>query len=315
MALPNFLVIGAGRSGTTSLHHCLGQHSDVYMSPVKSPNFFVAGDRLPDWEVGAARAMAGHWIRDRQAYEALFEGVRAEKAIGEVSPVYLQSIAAPRRILEASPDVRLVAVLRDPVERAWAHFLGRRRDGIEARRRFAEIVEEELALGLPLDVAFGSYVGAGHYHHFLSEYCRLFPAERIRIYLFEDLREAPDALLSDLLEFLGVDPGLEMQQLGQFNATGDIRSPILRRVWTGSVGIRTSMRPRLPETVRNGIGRLFLRRLDRAELDRELRAKLVAHFRPEIEKLANLIGRDLDAWLDPTGASAKQHSEAGVVGA
>ena len=87
MTLPNFIVIGASRSGTTSLHHYLGQHPEIHMSPVKSPNFFVAGDAQPAWETAVLRAMARQWITDRDEYEQLFAGASGKHAIGEVSPV------------------------------------------------------------------------------------------------------------------------------------------------------------------------------------------------------------------------------------
>ena len=205
MALPNFLVIGAGRSGTTSLHHYLRHHPEIFVCLEKSPNYFVSSEPMPSWENPRARAMARQWVSDRGAYERLFDGARNEKAVGEVSPVYLQALGAPRRIRAACPDAKIVAVLREPVDRAYAHFFGRRRDGLELRPDFEGVVEEELSRPLPDDVAFGSYLGCGRYHHFLKGYFDLFPRARIRVYLFEDLRADTGALLRDLFTFLGAE--------------------------------------------------------------------------------------------------------------
>jgi hypothetical protein len=296
MTLPNFLVIGAGRSGTTSLQHYLGQHPDVHLAAIKSPNFFVAADPLPPWERGAARAMARHWVADRAAYEALFAGAGSKRAIGEVSPVYLQSARAPERIHDACPEARLVAILREPVDRAWAHYLGRRRDGIERRADFRQVIEEELARPLPEDVAFGSYLGASRYHHFLRGYFALFPRERLRVYLYDDLLADTAALVRDLFAFLGVDPGAAIDTGARLGRTGTVKNPLLRLLWTNSVGVRTALRPLLPRRVRDAGQLVVGGELERPPLDSELRARLARVFAPEVERLERLLDRDLSRW-------------------
>jgi hypothetical protein len=296
MTLPTFIVLGAGRSGTTSLHHALSRHPEIYMTPTKSPNFFVAQEPVPDWEGPVARQMAAHWVRDRHAYEALFDGVTDELAIGEVSPLYLQATGAAAAIHALCPDVRLVAILRHPVDRAYAHFLGRRRDGIEARSDFGAVVAQERSRPLPDRVAFGHYLGCGRYHHFLRPYYDVFPSERIRVLLFEDLAGDPAHALADILGFLGVDSEVALD-LGHRAQTGEIENRLLRAAWTRSVRARSALRPHLPARVRDRGGAVFLRRLGREALPHELRRELLEVFREDIERLQPLIGRDLSAWL------------------
>lgn len=297
MSLPTFIVIGASRSGTTALHHFLGQHPDIYVSPVKSPNYFVAGDALPPWEGRVLQAMARHWIADREAYEGLFDAVQGETATGEVSPVYLQSRAAPRRILGACPDVKLVAVLREPVSRAYAHYLGRRRDGLEGREDFRTVVEQELAGPLPDDVAFGSYIGASRYYHFLREYFDCFPAQRIRIHLFEDFVADPGRVLADLFEFVGVDAALGVDTSARYNASGQIGGPLRRFVWTRSVNLRTALRPYLPSRLRD-LGQVLIgQSLERPPLAKDLRSRIAEVLRHDVERLQSLLDRDLSGWL------------------
>src|SRR5262249_24463510 len=137
---PTFMVIGAGRSGTTSLHEYLAQHPQVFVCAEKSPNHFVSSDPLPTWEGPQLRAMARQWVSDPEAYAALFAAAGAAKALGDVSRVYLQSVNAPGRIRARYPDVKIVAILRDPVERAYAHYMGRCRDGLESRSTFEDVV-------------------------------------------------------------------------------------------------------------------------------------------------------------------------------
>lgn len=294
-------MIGAGRSGTTSLHHYLRQHPEVYVCDEKSPNFFAAAEPQPPWETGSLRAMALHWVSDLATYEALFDNAGGRKAVGEVSPVYLQARGVPGRIHSLCPDVRLVAILREPVARAYAHFLGRRRDGLERRRDFSAVVDEELSRPLPDDVAFGSYLGCGRYHHFLRGYFDRFPRERIRIYLFEDLHRDAPALLADLFGFLGVDPTFVPDTTARHARTGLIANPIARFAWTGTVGLRTRLRPWLPRSLRDVASPLLGSALVQPPLDPRLRARLQAVFHDDVVALARLIERDLSHWLAPEG--------------
>jgi hypothetical protein len=300
MPLPDFIVIGASRSGTTSLHHYLGQHPDIFMCPRKSPNFFVADDPIPAREGLVARQIMSQWVADRQSYEALFSGAREEPEVGEISPVYLQSRNAPERIRGMCPEAKLVAILRDPAERAWAHYMGRKRDGIETREDFETVIDAELAEGLPDDVAFGSYLGCSRYGHFLSRYFELFPSEQIRVYLFDDLRDAPRELLGDIFSFLGVDPSLSASiTMARHHQSGEVRGALRRFLWTRSVGLRTTLRPMLPESVRRLAAPVFLENLDKPGLDPALRARICKVLAPDVERCQDLIDRDLTRWLDP----------------
>jgi hypothetical protein len=295
---PTFFVVGAGRSGTTSLHHHLGSHPEVFVTPVKSPDYFVSSLPMPNWEVPVARRMARNWVSTRAEYDALFAGVTTEQAVGDVSPVYLQARSAAPSIAAAFPDARIIAILRDPVERAYAHWLGRRRDGIETRSDFRSVIEAELARGLPDDIAFGSYLGIGRYHHFLRDYTALFPPDRIRIYLFDDFCADAGGVLSDLFGFLGVDAGFSPDTSTRYGQTGEIVNPVSRALWTRSVRMRTALRPYIPAAIRGRALPLAARSgLRRPDLEPELRRRMLDAVRNDIEQLQILIGRDLSAWL------------------
>lgn len=298
MTGPTFFVVGAGRSGTTSLHQYLGAHPDIFVTGTKSPDYFVSDLPMPDWEVPVARRMARDWVSTRAEYDALFAGVTTEQAVGDVSPVYLQARSAAHSIAAAFPNARIVAILRDPVERAHAHWLGRRRDGIERRADFRSVIEGELARGLPDEIAFGSYLGIGRYHHFLCDYTNLFPPDRLRVYLFDDLRADEGGLLADLFGFLGVEASFSPDTSIHYGQTGMIRNPLARAVWTRSVTLRTALRPYLPAAIRHRALPLAARSgLGRPTLGPELRSRMLEAVRDDIERLQVLIDRDLSAWL------------------
>jgi len=296
VTLPNFVVIGAGRCGTTSLHRLLGQHPDVFMCPTKSPNHFAAHLAQPPWENPAAVAMARHWVADPLRYESLFDAATTQCAIGEVSPVYLQAVDAARALHERCPGAKLVAILRDPAERAYAHFIGRRRDGIEPVATFEEKVGTELADPLPDDVAFGHYIGCGRYHHFLSPYLERFAPEQMLIVLYDDLAADPATVLRQVFGFLGVDSSFEPTPVERLNRSGEIRGRLRRTVWTSTVRARTALRPYLPARLRTAIGRPFVADVHKPPLDPMLRARIVAALDADLAALEQYLGRELSAW-------------------
>jgi len=146
MTLPNFVIIGAGRSGTTSLYHYLAQHRDVFMSPVKETRFFAwqaewAGKTDVDERVLRRR----YPVRCLENYEALFTAAQGRRAIGEATPRYLFAPGVPEVMAAVVPDARLIAILRDPAVRAFSSWMGTVLDGRE-RRSFDQAVEDEVPL-------------------------------------------------------------------------------------------------------------------------------------------------------------------------
>jgi hypothetical protein len=308
VALPNFLVIGAGRSGTTSLHYYLRQHPQVFLPTVKSPSYFFCCDQ-PTIDDPAQRALTrNYFVRDFEQYQALFDSASDEKAVGEVSPVYLASTLVAARIAETLPSAKLIAILRHPVDRAYARFVGRLRDGLERRRSFAQVVADEQREGLVRDVSFGTYIASGFYSDVLLSYFDKFPRDRIRIHLFEDFVRDPSGILRDLFEFLGVDRDVTIQTGTAHNRSGGvIRNPVLRFVWTRSSPVRLRLRSRIPAAARDAVFRAFTKRLATPALDPRLRADLIGLFRSDIERTARLLDRDLSHWLDETSSNAPAH--------
>ena len=163
MPLPNFLIVGAAKSGTTLLYHYLRQHLQVYMSPQKEAAFFAyEGTPLDFTSPGIATSLRDVAI-DIAAYRRLFDGAREERAIGEASPHYMLRSQAVGRIRHHLPRARIVAILRHLAERIFSSFT----DDI------------------------------------LRQYMEAFGRERVRVYLYENLRDDPAALLADLLYLPG----------------------------------------------------------------------------------------------------------------
>ncbi len=264
MPLPNFFVVGASKSGTTALWKALSQHPDVFMSPVKEPRFFSGNGSSHE-------------------YLSLFAAANGQRAIGESSGDYLPSAEAARRIRRNIPDAKLIALLRQPVERAHSHYWYRVRRGDERARSFEHALarEETLGVGAP---PWQYYRRRGFYHSQLSAYLALFPREQLSIHLYEDWCDSPHRTLRELFTFLGVDPGV-VPTLAKHNVGTAPRSRALHRL------VRRAGSPALSR---------WEAKYNRGPVPRLSPATatmLVDGYRDDIVKLQSLIGRDLTHWL------------------
>ena len=301
--MPNFLVIGAGNAGTTSLYHYLKQHPEVYMSPVKEPKFFALEGELPDYRgpgdmLVLTRSPADRAVIDLDGYEALFRGVRGEKAVGEASPVYLCDARAPGRIKHYVPDARLVAILRDPAERAYSAYMHQVRDGRETLS-FAEALDAEERRTRANWSPGWRYTSEGFYHRNLARYHELFGRERVRVYLYEDLKEDPAGLMRGIFRFLGVDDSFAPDTSRRHNPSGVPKSRALQALLKRPNPLSATLKPLLPKGLRRRLTEgLQERNLSKAPpLDPEVRRRLVETYREDVLRLQDLIGRDLSGWL------------------
>jgi hypothetical protein len=195
-ALPTLIVIGAMKAGTTAMHGALDRHPQVTMSDPKELNFFfgpahvLPGEPTPPWTAG------NRW-RGLDWYATHFPA--ASRVRGETSPGYTSpdhpGVAA--RMAAVVPDVRLVYLVRDPVERALSQYRHHVRDGSEHRQ-----VDEALT-----DPA-SQYVTRSRYHERLLPFLEEFSRERILIVAQEHLREEPQRTLRRVCRFVGADPNL-----------------------------------------------------------------------------------------------------------
>jgi hypothetical protein len=297
--LPNFLIIGAQKAGTTSLYYYLKQHPEVYMSPEKETHFFSYLDEEPVH--GGPGRPATAIIRDLAEYRRLFAGVAGERAVGEASPSYLYNERAPQRIGAYLPEAKLVAVLRQPADRAYSNFLHCLRSGREPLADFAAALEAE---DRRVEENWGPlwhYRRKGYYHEQLSRYYELFEEDQIRVYLYEDLRERPEAVLADIFHFLEVDDAFVADTSERYNVSGVPRSRAARALVTRLNSVLPAVKPVLqrvlPYRVRQKIkGRVFEKP---PGISPEVRAQLTEEYREDVEKLQGLIGRDLSGWLEP----------------
>lgn len=295
--LPNFLIVGAAKSGTSSLDRYLAQHPQVYMPQKKEAHIFSIPD-FPDRFTGPGdEGMNTETIRTMTAYERLFDGVQSELAVGESSVFYLYYPGTAKRIHAANPDMKIIMMLRNPVDRAFSaymHVVRDERESLSFEESLAKEVERKELHFEPMWL----YRELGLYAEQVQRYCDVFPRHQIKIILFEDFSRNTEAVVADVFAFLGVDNSVKIDTGLRHNESGLPKSRGLFNFISKPHPIKEVLKPLVPASVRERIGiQAKSMLLERVAMNPETRAELLAFFRPNIEALSLLIQRDLSQWL------------------
>jgi hypothetical protein len=298
-ARPDFFIVGAPKTGTTSLHHYLRQHPQVYMPEVKELNYF-----------GSDRQLRNTPRLTLDEYLSVFASAPAGVRIGEASVSYLRSNVAATEIRDFAPRAQAIAMLRDPVETMHAlHaelvFLGSedlidfgtaleaeadRREG----RRIPPVANNPRAVLYREAVDFADQ---------LQRYFDALGRERVQVIIFDDFRADTAAAVRETFRFLGVDDAFQ-PSLEIVNPAKVARLRVVQRLLSSPPDwLRRGARGVLPRPTRKRlyrrVQRLNARSQARQPVAPELRARLVAELAPGIERLEAMLSRDLTAWKQP----------------
>lgn len=296
--LPNFLIVGAAKSGTTSLYYYLKQHPEVYMSPVKEPRFLSGQFRF---KRGGYKKYRGSDITTFDKYKGLFKKVKSEKAIGEVSPDNLYFYEdAIKNIKSFLGDVKIIIILRNPVERAFSHYLMLIKDSMEYLA-FDDALKAEEERKVKNWAADWHYKSIGLYYSQVKAYLDKF--SRVKVYLFDELKENSLALMKDIYEFLGVDSSFIPDITIRHNISGIPKNRFLYSILIRFNPFKLMLKPIINRSVliENKVLHLWqnLKRtvLEKPQMKPRTRQYLKELFYEDILKLQELIGRDLGIWL------------------
>jgi Sulfotransferase family len=297
MALPDFLLVGAPKAGTTALHVALARHPRLFLSPVKEPKFFLTAGAPPAGPGGPGDAQTfREYVWRRADYEALFDAAPAGALRGESTTLYLRDPDAHRRIAATLPDARLIAVVRDPVDRAHSNWTHLRSAGLEPEPDFLRACElEESRAGRGWG-PFWRYLDLGRYGAHLQHLYSVFPRSQVHVVLYRDLRRDPVSTVDTICGFLGVDRGAVPAVPAQ-NVTAAAAGSQLDR----ALGRVLPVLDRLPGPVRRPAVARVRRHLQREQRTRpaltaDERAALLPCFDADITLLESLTGLRLDHW-------------------
>lgn len=293
--LPTFVILGASKAGTSSLYHYLDQHPDVFMSPVKEPNFFALTDANPSLSGPEDENWYERSVTSIEEYLALFSERQGESVAGEASPTYLHSQHAPRTMWRYIPDAKLIAILRDPADRAYSHYCHFTRTGQESLSFWEALQCEDKRLRRGW--FWPRYVEAGRYYEQLSTYLKYFDASNLKIFLFRNFVEDTENVYREILDFLEVDTDFRPDLSVRHNKSGTPKSRGLAYLLSGNNPIAQVFKPLVSDRVRNLV--VQLQNLNREEPEgmkpRERRYVIQA-LEDDIERLEEMLGRDLSDW-------------------
>jgi hypothetical protein len=274
----HFLIIGAAKSATTSLQRALQLDASVYMPDPELHYFSREYHRGPAW------------------YLEQFAGARPGKIIGEKSNSYLDTPEAAARIHAALPSVRLIAQLRNPIERAYSDYC--------MLYRRAEVGRDIDAHLDPRRAADGRFLRGGLYHEQLLRFFDLFPRDQILVVFFEDFRKDPRAQVGDIRRMIGLPPDFEVAPFNEKvkDKTSPTFSPEVRRKLSW---LKPAVAPFRQFTAFKAFRDLLVREMIYNPLTPELRNRLIEFYAPDAEKLGKLLDRDMSKWLLDTPSTSK----------
>ena len=315
IALPDFLLVGAAKSATTSLYHYLSQHPGICMTSVKESWFFSFVDNPPRY---VSPGVLTDVVSSVEEYLKLFAAARAGQKLGDASPSYLYTYRDTLRNIHALyppsrlKDLRIIISLREPVSRAYSQYWTFRRFANEPLP-FDAAVEPGVIQQRRRDHwnIFYDYTGFGRYYEQVKAYLDAFGKDRVLIVLYDDIQKDPVKVCQNIFAFLGTDAGFVPDvQMRHNDLTGDPRfkwllralkskHPVKRKILAG---IRRAL-AFLPEAPTSAIINSFALRLfkhRRIEMSPQLRAQLMRSFHDDVSRLEGLINRDLSQWRDGT---------------
>ncbi|MEM8777528.1 MAG: sulfotransferase [Cyanobacteria bacterium P01_G01_bin.49] len=302
MKLPNFLIIGAPKAGTSSLYAYLNQHPEIYMSPIKEPHFFMLNDEKANFQGPGDQVRFKLSVHQLEEYKKLFEGSKNEIAIGEASTTYLGSNTAPERIKYYIPDVKLIAILRNPVDAAYASFMHLVRDGDESLKDFELALQaEEKRLKMNWDPLW-HYTRRGFYYLQVNRYFETFNRDQIKIYIYEDFKKNPNFILKDIFQFLNVNENFLIDMSKKYNISGIPKSRVLNSILLKDNKFKSAAKLLFPRGVRksasNQIKLWNMNNLRKPKMSEESRIYLTHLFREDLLRLQDLIQQDISVWLN-----------------
>jgi hypothetical protein len=283
------------------------------MSPIKETNFFSQHDLQPelyskiykntlDLNIQAFRD--GHSdflhiadIHSQREYKSLFRDVNSEAVVGECSNSYLFCPSAAPRIAEHNPDAKILIILRQPVERAWSHYLMNIKIGYQVLPNFLEEVKQDTAAHPSGWGITANYFTLGLYAAQVARFYKHFPKNQIKVLLFNDLRDPTTPLLNDLWAFLEIPPIQCNSNDFQRNVSGIPRLPRINRILRTSKLVRQLHRI-APAKVRQFGEYLLVNRTEVPKLSDADHNVLLEMYRSDIRELESIIQRKLDYWLD-----------------
>jgi hypothetical protein len=293
VTLPTFVIGGAPKSGTTALWGMLREHPDVFMTAFKEPHFFTreVSEPAPGVRI-VGRPRPDSYARGMDWYESLFEGGEGRAARGEASTHYLCARDAPELMERHVPGLRIIFVLRQPVDRAYSHYWHYRKNG-HRLPPFEAILDDDPQL------RYLDYVS--RYAEHLQRYREAFGPERVYVATFDDFRADPARTYREVCRFIGVDDSFHAEYHREYNPHGKPASSLVHGLLRRTKRMRWTFLPaglrHRARDVRGRLDLLNLRRTAYPELAPDVWRRMTELFEPDIRYVEELL-HPLPAWRE-----------------
>lgn len=303
---PNFLIIGSQKCGTTSIHHYLSQHPEIYMSKVKEPNYFCSQvphkstpySKRKNGLINRLYKIAESDVSSYEEYLNLFSGAKNEKIRGESSAAYIESSNIGKEIHKCLPNVKMLLIIRNPADRAFSHFLQNYRYGAEKSFDFKKALSKEKyrAKYFYRHQYIYNYFERGLYYKKIKSYLDIFDKKQILIILYENFKLSPHKTLKEVFDFLEVNNSFQANITSKHNITGVPKNKAAYKV-LGDIYANffrnkpLSLNIDLLKPIVNNFALT-----PAPTLENETREELLSRYNNDIKKLEGLIGQDLSIW-------------------
>ena len=293
---PNFIIIGAMKAATTSLYTYLKQHPDIFMTSIKEPMFFNNFNKRNDFKLAGRKTKK---ITTFKEYYKLFDNVKKEKAIGEASPTYISNNSCPGLIQNHLPNTKIIAILRQPIDRAYSNLLHARRADREPITNFEIAFNKEEERKDKNWSPLYYYKEKGYYNRQLKRYYQLFPKKNIKIILFEDLIKNPIEISQEIFKFLDVESSFIPNTKKKANVSGipkGIIGWIIMKMRYYNLIPKIQFSNYLNDFIIKSLFNLAYKKA--SPIDSKIKKRLTLEFYEEdILLLEKLIEKDLQHWL------------------
>jgi len=278
-----FFIVGAPKAGTTSLFHYLNTHPEIKMSSAKEPNYF-SDKELFDQGLyyGTSR------IDTLQKYNSLFSGRKKEKLMGESSVSYLYYSEVPKRIKVYNTDSKIIVMLRNPVDRAFSHYLMDYRLGLTS-----ESFESEF--NIKIGLKFQQYFLLGNYSSQVKRYIDVFGRENIHFIWYSDFKKNTTLELEKVFDFLSLNTNYCLDFNKVHNSFFMPKNNIVRKIYS-IIWLRKVLVSLIPSTFISLIKSILFNKGNKPKISVEVRNSVSLYFEKDIEILENLLSVNLERW-------------------
>ena len=293
ISVPDFMIVGAAKCGTTTLFGILGSHPQIFIPTNKEPWFFSHVDEdIEKIVLGPQKDMI---VNDVNEYLKLYDGRGPSEVCGDASTSYLydyeKTIENIKRLRASWENLKIIVVIRDPVERAYSHYLNNIRSGSEARD-FSECIKCSVD---GVEERYRDYLQYGMYHDQIRAYKEQF--DNIAVILFEELVSCPEDILPSLFGFIGVDPTHKLKNFPKENASGVPTSQYVSKIIFQKNIFKTAAKTLVPARLRRMIsGYIENKFMTRPDMTSGQREFLVAYYKDDILRLEKFLGISLASW-------------------